>query len=133
MKPNYADSFYFLALLNPRDHFHHRVTSYVYSSNVAIYTTAWVLVEVADACSKAVHRSRFGQLMGALTTNPLAHLAVCQQLDLDAGINLSLTRPDKEWSLTDCISFEVMRREGLTHALTGDHHFRQAGFTIEFP
>ena len=39
-------------------------------------------------------------------------------------------RPDKEWSLTDCISFIVMQEYGLTEALTADHHFEQAGFTI---
>ena len=39
-------------------------------------------------------------------------------------------RLDKDWSLTDCISFIVMRRRGLTDALTSDHHFEQAGFTI---
>lgn len=45
------------------------------------------------------------------------------------GITLYQQRPDKKWSLTDCISFIVMRREGITEALTGDHHFEQAGFT----
>lgn len=44
------------------------------------------------------------------------------------SIKLYASRPDKQWSLTDCISFEVMRREGITEALTGDHHFEQAGF-----
>jgi hypothetical protein len=37
-------------------------------------------------------------------------------------------RPDKDWSLTDCISIEVMAERGITDALTGDHHFLQAGF-----
>jgi len=37
-------------------------------------------------------------------------------------------RPDKNWSLTDCISFVVMQDHGITEALTGDHHFEQAGF-----
>src|SRR5208282_5143253 len=39
-------------------------------------------------------------------------------------------RPDKEWSLTDCISFVVMNERGMTDALTSDHHFEQAGFQI---
>jgi uncharacterized protein len=38
------------------------------------------------------------------------------------------SRPDKRWSLTDCISFTVMKEEGIAEALTGDHHFEQAGF-----
>jgi len=44
------------------------------------------------------------------------------------GIQLYASREDKEWSLTDCISFFVMQREAITEALTGDHHFEQAGF-----
>ena len=45
------------------------------------------------------------------------------------GFDLYQRRLDKEWSLTDCISFVVMQREGITDALTGDKHFEQAGFT----
>ena len=47
----------------------------------------------------------------------------------ERGLALYNARPDKEWSLTDCISFVVMADEGLTDALTGDRHFEQAGFT----
>jgi predicted nucleic acid-binding protein len=48
------------------------------------------------------------------------------------GVELYRTRPDQQWSLTDCISFVVMANEGITEALTGDHHFEQAGFTALF-
>jgi predicted nucleic acid-binding protein len=44
------------------------------------------------------------------------------------GFDLYADRPDKEWSLTDCISFVVMTDRRITDALTGDHHFEQAGF-----
>jgi len=47
---------------------------------------------------------------------------------LARGMALYRQRPDKAWSLTDCISFVVMGDERLTEALTGDHHFEQAGF-----
>jgi len=46
------------------------------------------------------------------------------------GLNLYERRPDKEYSLVDCMSMELMTAQGITHVLTNDHHFRQAGFTV---
>ena len=51
-----------------------------------------------------------------------------QKAIYDQGFALFSARLDKEWSMTDCISFAVMQREGLNEALTADHHFEQAGF-----
>lgn len=47
---------------------------------------------------------------------------------LEQGFALFQNRPDKEWSLTDCISFTIMQKRGVWRALTTDHHFEQAGF-----
>lgn len=47
----------------------------------------------------------------------------------DAALDLYSRRLDKGWSFTDCLSFLVMQRYGITDALTSDHHFEQAGFT----
>lgn len=47
---------------------------------------------------------------------------------LDNALDLYHQHADKEWTLTDCISFVVMREQELTEALTQDHHFEQAGF-----
>ena len=49
-------------------------------------------------------------------------------IDQGRPLGLFADRPDKHWSLTDCISFVVMNREGIVDALTGDRHFEQAGF-----
>lgn len=50
-------------------------------------------------------------------------------LDLDTEAwKLLEARPDKSWSLVDCSSFAIMQQLGISHALTNDHHFEQAGF-----
>jgi len=127
-----ADSFYFIALLNRRD-LHHRValevlTSYEKSQNVILVTTGWVLTEVGDALSGIHVRKRVFQCLEELFTR--SGIIIITDFDpwFHRGLHLFGNRPDKSWSLTDCISFEIMSARGITEALTGDHHFLQAGF-----
>ena len=61
-------------------------------------------------------------------TTPGVKIVAPDQALLDRGLALYRARPDKDWSLTDCISFVVMEREKIAEALTADHHFEQAGF-----
>jgi len=93
-----------------------------------LITTAWVLTEVADGLASADNRGRFIALLQFLRSNKHAILLPLDQSTFDRGVELYAERPDKDWSLTDCISFVVMREHGLKDALTGDHHFEQAGF-----
>ena len=51
---------------------------------------------------------------------------------LQRGLDLYASRPDKEWSLTDCISFLIMGDENIKESLTGDHHFEQTSFVPLF-
>ena len=51
---------------------------------------------------------------------------------MEQGLALFNARPDKDWSLTDCLSFAIMEDMGIRDALTLDHHFEQAGFNIIF-
>lgn len=46
------------------------------------------------------------------------------------GLIFYENRSDKEYSLTDCISMNVMKAESLIEVLTNDHHFDQEGFSI---
>jgi uncharacterized protein len=47
---------------------------------------------------------------------------------MERGLALFAEREDKDWSLTDCVSFIVMQDRGITDVLTVDRHFEQAGF-----
>jgi len=123
----FADTFYFLALLNKRDQAHSQAV--IHSGIVdQLVTTEWVLTELADGLASSHQRAMFLKTRQELLDDDDVSI-VPLSMDLhEEGIRLFAARPDKEWSLTDCISFVVMQREGIIEALTGDHHFEQAGF-----
>lgn len=125
----FADAFYFFAFLSDTDEAHHRAADFTRRYRGKFVTTEWVLTELGDGLAGTRRgRAQFLLTRERLAANPNVTV-VSFDLDLyHAAIRLYGERPDKEWSLTDCISFVVMQREGITDALTGDHHFEQAGF-----
>jgi uncharacterized protein len=94
----------------------------------ALVTTDWVLIELADAMCRARHRVLAAEFIRDLRDDSRITIVPLSSELLQAGFDLYAARNDKDWSLTDCISFVVMRERGLTEALTADHHFEQAGF-----
>ena len=128
MKALFADSFYFLALLRLEDSAHARALAASQNRTERLVTTAWVLTEVADALAVPAMREGFRRLLAALRADAACTIVPPTQDLFDAGVELYARRPDKGWSLTDCISFVVMREHGISEALTGDRHFEQAGF-----
>lgn len=129
MKAVFADTFYYFALLNPNDSAHKAALTATRKLDSATVTTGWILLKLANALSASRHRKLFAQFLDQLRANPDVVIYEAEKELFDLGVELYRTRDDKEWSLTDCISFVIMRREGLTEALTGDRHFEQAGFT----
>ncbi len=124
----FADAFYYIALLNPADQFHASAIEATKNLQQPLVTTGWVLMEVADALSAPAVRQRTHQLLERISTDP--NTIVVSGFDpwFARGLALYGKRDDKSWSLTDCISFEIMTERGISDALTGDHHFVQAGF-----
>ncbi len=128
MKNVFADSFYFFALLNERDASHAKALELSTTFQGRMITTGWILTELGEGLANPRQRSLFVAIYNDLKTQPNIVVVPCSDELLAEGIDLYARRLDKEWSLTDCISFVVMQREGITEALTGDHHFEQAGF-----
>jgi predicted nucleic acid-binding protein len=128
MNAHFGDTFYFLALVSRDDAAHERAVAYFRGSRPPLITTAWVLTEVADALAAPAQRPTFLALRSALRADPEATIVPPSEQLFERGIDLYAKRMDKEWSLTDCISFVVMSEMSLTDALTADHHFEQAGF-----
>lgn len=93
-------------------------------------TTRPVILEIGNALTRTQHRSAAIALLRGLEFDPSVEIVPLTEELYRAGSDLYLAHRDKEWGLTDCISFVVMREQGLREALTADHHFRQAGFQM---
>ena len=78
--------------------------------------------------AKTDGRHVFQDLVADLEADPRAELVLPEPGLWRRGVDLYSDRTDKEWSLTDCLSFIIMEDRGLTDALTADRHFIQAGF-----
>jgi len=126
----FADTVYYLALLNPRDQHAAAAAQFTSKYSGTFVTTAWVLTEVANTMTRGANRALFAELHHDLASDRRVLIVPPSQDLFLQGIEHFAQRSDKDWSLTDCISFLVMRRHELTDALTADHHFRQAGFHV---
>jgi predicted nucleic acid-binding protein len=93
-----------------------------------LLTTRWVLMDVADGFASSRMRSEVRRLFEKMEGEVQITIIKPAESLYRRGLELYDARPDKEWSLTDCISFVVMADEGLTEALAGDGHFTKAGF-----
>ena len=124
----FADSFYYIALLNPSDQFHQAALAATRKLRRPLVTTFWVLTEVGDALSAPVMRSHTYRFLQKIMRDSNTFIVPYDLSWHLRGLTLYGNRTNKSWSLTDCISFGVMAERGITDALTGDGHFVQAGF-----
>jgi len=88
-------------------------------------TTDAVLIEIGNSLCKLSLRPLAITLIEEIRLAERLGLAEVVHIDrelLEQGLALFQGRPDKEWSLTDCISFTVMQKRGILQALTTDHH-----------
>lgn len=134
MRAVFADTFYWIALLNPRDESHNQVVR-VAQQKLETITTHAVLDEMLNhfANQGSFMRQRAYEFSLAITQSSEANLIPHCYHYRQAGLDLYGQRLDKGYSLTDCVSMVVMRAHGIREALTHDHHFTQEGFVILFP
>jgi predicted nucleic acid-binding protein len=136
MKVLFADSFYWIALLDSKDQWHQRVRDFSRNfKSPYLVTTDDVLTEVLNFFSAYNSRLRqlaIQQVRGVFVSHNVQVIPQTRERFI-AALDLYEQRPDKEYSLTDCISMQVMKAMGITEILTHDRHFAQEGFMILFP
>jgi predicted nucleic acid-binding protein len=133
MVPNklFLDASYVIALAVPPDQHHAQaldIRSRIQSENTRLITTLAVALEIGNALSRQKYRTAASGLLEALSNDNRIEVVPVGDDLYGKGVELYSSRSDKDWSLTDCISFLVMQDRGLTDALTTDRHFEQAGF-----
>jgi uncharacterized protein len=124
----FIDAGYFIALVNTRDALHARARRIASGLQRPQVTTEAILFEVADALAAPPLRSIGVELLPRIRSNPRITTIESSPSLLQRAWDLFAARRDKEWGLTDCLSFVVMQDRGITEALAYDQRFVQAGF-----
>lgn len=125
----FADTFYFIALLDASDARHLEAVAWSRHRGISFLTTEYVLLELGDAFHAPDQRDEFVVFQDAVRADSKFRVVPSNPQLYLAGLNLYRRRRDKSWQLTDCISFALMKDRDIHEALTGDQHFEQAGFT----
>jgi uncharacterized protein len=126
----FLDTYFIQALLNRRDNFHAKAKALFPQVKVTpeVWTTEAVLIEVGNALASTNREGAAEFIRSCYTTPNLKVISVDTSM-LKRAVKLYETRTDKEWGLTDCISFIAMKDRRINLVLSADAHFRQAGFS----
>lgn len=127
-KTTFIDTLFVVALINQRDQFHSRAVELAerFEGQPFLITDA-VLVEIGNALARNYKPQAIETIDHFLSSEDVELVRLTSTLFTEA-FTLYRTHRDKEWGMTDCISFVVMRQKGVYDALTFDQHFVQAGF-----
>jgi uncharacterized protein len=129
MKQIFADTSYWIGLVNPRDQIHQKVikiTQQLFS--VRLLTTEMVLGELLNSFSDTPFRRAVAGMVLKLRNDRNVRIVPQTSEQFESALRRYKQAADKSWSLTDCASFQVMEAEQIETALTHDQHFAQAGF-----
>jgi uncharacterized protein len=131
----FVDTGYLLALERRTDENHRRALGHWRSLRgrglPRLVTSTYVFDEVVTYLnSRGLHASAV-KTGKRLLGSPSVELVHVGDALFRVAFNLLEGRPDKRYSLTDCVSFVLMRERGISVALAFDRHFEQEGFARE--
>ncbi len=129
MRQVFADTLYWLAIFVPGDEWAEAARTVDLTDSLLV-TTEEVLSEFLTAVSAhGDHARRLAcRLVREILNDPSIQIVAQSHESFLAGLALYEKRPDKHYSLVDCISMNVMRQQGIPEILTHDRHFSQEGF-----
>ena len=125
------DTAYAVALSATNDEHHKRaviLSEQLERERTRLITSRAVVLEIGNTLAKQRYRSAAIELLESLEADPAVEIISITEELYKRAFELYRERSDKEWGITDCISFVIMQERGLKAALTTDEHFEQAGF-----
>jgi predicted nucleic acid-binding protein len=130
MRTVFADANYWIGLFNPNDQLHDAAMAASGTlTRTRLVTSEMVLVEVLNGLAEyPALRAKVALAVDAIMADPNTEVVPQSALLFRDALAHFRQHLDKEWGLTDCSSFVIMRQRGLHEALTHDHHFEQAGY-----
>lgn len=135
MSALFVDTFFWVAMTDVRDASHEAAILFMEEhEGASLITTDEVLVEYLTyfAAARTDLRREAAAVAANLLENPAVRVFPQSRESFLAGHSLYVERPDKRYSLVDCISMQTMRAEGISDVLTNDRHFEQEGFRALF-
>ena len=127
----FFDTSFVIALDNLDDPYHMKareIAQQLYTEKTLCFLHWGILLEIGDGFAKIKYRLAGTHLIQRILAEERYLIAPITNELLENAVQLYQARDDKEFGLTDCLSFTLMRQEGIHEALTADHHFQQEGF-----
>ena len=129
----FVDSFAWIAAINKSDNYHEislKTIETLLKKGLKLVTSNYVIVETINALSKAEFRKAVIEFVDKLEMSPSVEIIKITDEMYNNAWALYQQRMDKDWGITDCTSFEVMRMFNINKAFTNDKHFEQAGYSL---
>jgi len=130
-KTYFIDTSYFIALASKLDQYHDKavkLAKQILSKNIKLITSEFILLEVGNSFSKMHLKQKGINIIKSVYDDENIELITLSNQFYESGLKIFFRENDKNWSLTDCISFSIMHEKEINDSLTSDIHFIQAGF-----
>nr|WP_319540262.1 PIN domain-containing protein [uncultured Methanospirillum sp.] len=129
MRSVFIDTSFVIVIFTPEDRHHKQALEIAHK--LFDYTEIWitdaVIYEIGNSFSKTGKQIIAEFIRDCYSTEQIQVVKTDEPLLMKALTHYS-DYLDKDWSLTDCLSFEVMKEKNIAIAYSSDHHFEQAGF-----
>ena len=129
----FVDTSYIIALASKKDENHNyafETSKFIKNSKIKLLTSEFIIIELCNSFSKSNLKNVVIDSVNSIYMDNSVEIIKLNGEYYQLGIELFCKVKDKNWSLVDCISFEILKAKNIKNVLTFDKHFVQAGFNL---